>query len=40
MIVRYDGGIIVNRAIELGEPIIHVSVNYRYAPFYNLQEMY
>jgi len=26
---RYDGGIVVSRSIEIGEPIIFVSMNYR-----------
>ncbi len=26
---RYDGGVIVKRSIELGEPIVYVSMNYR-----------
>ena len=25
----YDGGVIVRRSIELGEPVIYVSMNYR-----------
>lgn len=28
---RYDGGIIVERAVQLSEPIIVVSINYRYS---------
>ena len=28
---RYDGGLIVDRSIQLGEPVIYVSMNYRYA---------
>ncbi len=27
---RYDGGPIVERSIQLGEPVIYVSMNYRY----------
>ena len=26
----YDGGIIVQKSIALGEPVIYVSMNYRY----------
>ncbi|KAI0790998.1 carotenoid ester lipase precursor [Abortiporus biennis] len=29
----YDGGVIVQRSIELGEPIIYVSMNYRISAF-------
>ncbi|EIN12169.1 carotenoid ester lipase precursor [Punctularia strigosozonata HHB-11173 SS5] len=29
----YDGGVIVERSIELGEPIIYVSMNYRVSAF-------
>ena len=25
----YDGGVIVDRSIDLGEPVIYVSMNYR-----------
>ncbi|KDQ26029.1 hypothetical protein PLEOSDRAFT_46151 [Pleurotus ostreatus PC15] len=28
----YDGGLIVERSIQLGEPVIYVSMNYRYDP--------
>ena len=28
---RYDGGVIVERSIELGDPVIYVSINYRSA---------
>ncbi len=28
---RYNGGPIVERSIDLGEPIIYVSMNYRYS---------
>jgi acetylcholinesterase len=27
---RYDGGAIVQRSIEIGEPVVYVSMNYRY----------
>lgn len=30
MVPRYDGGIIVKRSIDLKEPVIYVSMNYRY----------
>lgn len=31
LIVRsYDGNVIVKRSIELGEPVVYVSMNYRY----------
>ena len=26
----YDGNVIVKRSIELGEPVVYVSMNYRY----------
>ncbi|EJF60948.1 carotenoid ester lipase precursor [Dichomitus squalens LYAD-421 SS1] len=29
----YDGGVIVQRSIELGEPVVYVSMNYRLAAF-------
>ncbi|KAH9891908.1 carotenoid ester lipase precursor [Cubamyces lactineus] len=29
----YDGGVIVSRSIELGEPVIYVSMNYRLSAF-------
>ena len=25
----YDGGVIVDRSIDLGEPVVYVSMNYR-----------
>lgn len=25
----YDGGVIVQRSIDLGEPVVYVSLNYR-----------
>ena len=28
---RYDGGVIVNRSMEMGEPVVFVSMNYRLA---------
>lgn len=27
---RYDGSVIVERSMELAEPVIYVSMNYRY----------
>ena len=26
----YDGNVIVKRSIEMGEPVVYVSMNYRY----------
>jgi hypothetical protein len=27
----YDGGVIVDRSIDLNQPVVYVSLNYRYA---------
>lgn len=36
LVYSYDGSIIVRRSIEIGEPIIYVSMNYRYAVYHQL----
>jgi len=28
-LISYDGGVIVARSIEIGEPVVFVSMNYR-----------
>jgi hypothetical protein len=30
-ISSYDGGVIVDRSIDLNQPVVYVSLNYRYA---------
>jgi len=29
-VLRYDGATIVSRSVDLGKPVVYVSMNYRY----------